>query len=81
MGFVTPLYTSVGVILSRTVGPSCSQYLLVLSDEYLLPILSSPVVYERPLCLPLDATLLMIRSIHHLFKTLDLPSGESALTH
>ena len=32
------------------------------------------------MCFPFNAPLLMIRSINHLFKILDLPSGEGALT-
>ena len=64
------------VILSRMVEPSCNQSFVVLSDEYLVPVLSSPVGYGRPLCLPLDGTLLMIRPIHYLFN----PSGEGVLT-
>ena len=63
------------------VAPSCSEYFLVLSDEYLVPVLLSPAVYGRPLCFPLNAMLLMIRSIHHIFKTLDLSSDEGVLTH
>ena len=51
------------------------------SDEYLEPVLSSPGVFERPLFLPLDATLLMIHSLHHLLKTLSFPSGKGVLTH
>ena len=69
-----------GVILSRMVEPFCSQYFLVLSDESSVPVLSSQGVYIR-LCLPFNATLSLIRSINHLFKTLDLPSGEGALTY
>ena len=46
------------VILSRMVEPSClvvSLYLTstVLSDEYLVPVLLSPGVHGRLLCLPL----------------------------
>ena len=45
----------------------------VLSAEYLR--LRASIVS------PFNAPLLMIRSIHHFFKTLGLPSGEGALAH
>ena len=68
-------------ISSRMVEPSYIQLFLVFSDKCLVPALSSLGVYGRPLCLPLDATLLIVRSLHHLFKNLDLPSGEGAEIH
>ena len=77
MGFVIPLHTSVRSYYTYGKAPLLS----VLSDQYLVPVLSSPGVYGRLLCLPLDATLLMIPSLHHLLKTLDFPSDEGALTH
>ena len=41
----------------------------------------SPTCTLGPLFLSFpDVTLLMIRYLHNLFKTLDLPSGEGALT-
>ena len=46
--------------------------------KYLLQKLSFPGVYKN-LCLPFDATLLMIPSLHPVFKTLDFPSSEGVL--
>ena len=64
--------------------PARSQYFLdeiVFSGpirKYLVQVLSFPGVYKN-LCLPFNATLLMIPSLHHVFKTLDFPSSEGVL--
>ena len=65
-----PVILFCGVILSRMVQPSSVQSV---SDVYL-------GWYARPLCLP-SCSDTNINSSCHLFKALDLPSGEGALTH
>ena len=67
------------VILSRIGKPTRSQSFI---DEYCLicRVLSSPGVYRRPCVSASIGPLSMTRSIIHLFKTSDLPSGEGAFT-
>ena len=71
------------VILSRMIEPSYSQYFIDEFWSYLASTLTSTFVSGRlqtsAVSSP-DATLLMICSMNHLFKMLDLPSGEDALT-
>ena len=49
------------------------------SDEYPVPVSSSPSVYGRPLCLPLDTTLLTMRFLQYLLTILDLLSDEGCI--
>ena len=79
MGFVTPLYSSVGSYYHVWNSPLVVSLLwtsTVLSVEHLRlrASIGDPVS-------SLDAPLLMIRSLHYLFELLDLLSGEGALTH
>ena len=53
----------------------------VLSAEYLRPSMDAPVFQYAPVFPLLCYAVNTMRSIHHIFKTLGLPSGEGALTH
>ena len=82
MGFVISLFSFVGSYYHVRYTSSPLVFSLF-SDEYLV-IFTSTFVSERlwmPAVSSPDTPLLMIRSLHNLFKTLDLPSGEGVLTY
>ena len=86
MGFFIPLYSYV-VGSYHHVWYSPLVFSLSVSDEYLVPVLSTLYQYFRlrastdASASSPDALLLIIRSLHHLLMALDLPSGEGVLTH